>query len=78
MKIKSIELENFRSFYGTQKIELSTDTERNITLIHAENGSGKTAILNAILWCFHEKFTDNFNDPQSLINQSAINEGEDH
>lgn len=75
MKIKCIQLENFRGFHGKQKIEFSIDDKKNITLIHAENGSGKTAILNSILWCFFEIFTENFKDKKSLINQVALKNG---
>ncbi|WP_410172373.1 AAA family ATPase, partial [Enterobacter bugandensis] len=61
MKIKRIKLVNFRQFYGNNNIiEFSTDSTYNVTLIHAENGVGKTTILNSILWCFYGKFTDDF------------------
>ena len=42
MQIKSIHLKDFRQFYGEQKIEFATDADKNVTLIHAENGVGKT------------------------------------
>ncbi|OUR79626.1 hypothetical protein A9Q83_04310 [Alphaproteobacteria bacterium 46_93_T64] len=76
MKILSVELKNFRQFYGRQIVHFSTDEEKNITLIHAENGVGKTAFLNAILWCFYAKTTDNFSNAQNLLNDSAANEGQ--
>jgi DNA repair exonuclease SbcCD ATPase subunit len=47
MKIERIKLRNFRQFYGDQEIELATDPIKNVTLIHAENGIGKTTILSA-------------------------------
>lgn len=75
MLIRKIVLNNFRQFYGEQTIHLSTDEEKNVTLIHAENGVGKTALLNAILWCFFKSFTQNFKDPRSLINNAAKAEG---
>jgi len=75
MKIKHVELNNFRQFYGVQYINFSTHKEKNITLIHAENGTGKTAFLNAILWCFYEIYTSNFKDPGNLINKVAKSEG---
>ena len=76
MLIHSIEINNFRQFYGKNKINLSTDAEKNITLIHAENGVGKTALLNAILWCFFEKTTENFQRPKELLNHVAKDSGE--
>ena len=76
MKIRSIELENFRQFYDRQEIFFSTDDTKNVTLIHAENGVGKTAFLNAILWCLFEKTTENFSNPKNLLNDVAADEGE--
>jgi DNA sulfur modification protein DndD len=74
MKFRKIELKNFRQFYGDQSIIFSTDKTKNITLIHAENGTGKTAFLNAILWCFYEISTSNFKDPKVLLNKVAKSE----
>ena len=76
MLINSIEISNFRQFYGKQKIHFSTDPEKNITLIHAENGVGKTALLNAILWCFYNKTTENFERKKDLQNHHAKEVGE--
>lgn len=49
MEIKSVRLRDFRQFYGDQTIVFATDPNRNVTLVHAENGVGKTTLLNAIL-----------------------------
>lgn len=76
MKILTLELQNFRQFYGRQKIKFSTDPQKNITLIHAENGVGKTALLNAIKWCLFEETTSNFPDSTRLLNHEAESEGE--
>lgn len=78
MKLLTLTLNNFRQFYGRQEIRFSTDAEKNITLIHAENGVGKTALLNAIRWCLFEETTDNFRDPKNLLNHEACDEGEYH
>ncbi|WP_169303036.1 AAA family ATPase [Thalassotalea mangrovi] len=74
MKFRKIKLKHFRQFYGEQCIEFSTNNNKNITLIHAENGTGKTAFLNAILWCFYEITTSNFKDPKALLNKIAKSE----
>lgn len=50
-------------------------TEKNVTLIHAENGVGKTTILNSILWCFYDKFTADFEKQEELVNLDATKEG---
>lgn len=77
MKIKRIKLINFRQFYGKENIiEFSTDPEKNVTLIHAENGVGKTTILNSILWCFYNKFTDDFEFKNNIVNIDALAHGE--
>ncbi len=75
MKFRKVELKNFRQFYGEQTILFSTDPKKNVTLIHAENGTGKTAFLNAILWCLFEIHTDNFKDPKQLVNKVSKSKG---
>lgn len=67
MIIESLALENFRQFYGPQQIDFSTDTEKNVTVIHGDNGSGKTTILNAFNWALYGKAT--FDKPEDLLNE---------
>lgn len=55
MRLDTLELQNFRQFYGTQSIEFSTDSERNVTVIYGSNGAGKSTLLNAFLWLFYEE-----------------------
>ena len=71
MIIQKVIIENFRSFYGEQTIEFSTDSEKNTTIIYAMNGVGKTNILNAILWCLHNQFSPSFKNPDDLLNWQA-------
>jgi len=52
MILEEIRLTDFRCFYGENVITFSSDPDRNATLIYAENGVGKTTLLNALLWCF--------------------------
>ena len=48
MKLISLQLYNFRQFYGkTPQIKFASGTE-NTTVIHGNNGAGKTALLNSI------------------------------
>lgn len=75
MIIKSIRMVNFRQFKGDQKIEVSTDLEKNVTLIHAENSVGKTTILNSVLWCLFGRTTDRFEQKGMIVNFDAVNEG---
>ena len=52
MKLLSAEFKNFRLLRNL-KIEFSCDPEKNLTVIRAENETGKTTILNALLWCLY-------------------------
>ena len=76
MKIHKIKLKNFRQFYGEHTIEFATGAERNVTLIHAENGFGKTTLLNAVLWALFNQLTKKFEDPDKILNFTAEDEGE--
>ncbi|PSB02520.1 AAA family ATPase [Merismopedia glauca] len=75
MKLIGIRLCNFRQFYGaTPEIKIAGDIERNITVIHGNNGSGKTSLLNAFTWVLYEKFTAAFASVEQLVNKRAIAE----
>lgn len=75
MKLNYLFVENFRSFYGENWLNFSTDPEKNTTIIFAPNGFGKTNLLNAILWCFHDKFSPSFKDESNLLNWEAERRG---
>ncbi|WP_340397145.1 SMC family ATPase [Paenibacillus sp. FSL E2-0202] len=51
MKIDKIILKNFRNYYG----EISFDLTRKITILHGDNGFGKSSFFDAIEWCFTSK-----------------------
>jgi DNA sulfur modification protein DndD len=78
MLLKRIKLTNFRCYLGECEIEFATDPKKNITIIHGENGVGKTALLNAILWTFFEKNTKGFKHEKVLLNHVAKKEGKKH
>lgn len=73
MKLTSIKLCNFRSFYGkTPEIILAWGSNSNTTVIHGNNGSGKTSLLNAFTWVLYEKFSAAFASIEQLVNKRAI------
>ena len=49
MKLIRAEFENYRLLRDLQ-LDFSTDNEKKLTVIRAENGTGKTTILNALQW----------------------------
>jgi DNA sulfur modification protein DndD len=74
MKVRRVKFKNFRQFYGEQEIEFACGKGRNVTLIHAENGFGKTTILNAVLWALFGQLTKKFEDPDKIVCFAAEDE----
>ncbi len=75
MKLTSIKLCNFRSFYGkTCEITLAGTSSNNTTIIYGNNGAGKTSLLNAFTWVLYEKFSAAFASIEQLVNKRAIAE----
>lgn len=74
MILEFIKIENWRSFYGENDLWVSTDPLKNVTLIRAENGVGKTSLLAAINWCFFGILPseNEFENPTKLVNEFAI------
>ena len=74
MKLVYLQLCNFRQFYSkTPQIKFASG-DKNTTVIHGNNGAGKTTILNAFTWVLYESFTAAFASPELLVNQRAIAE----
>jgi DNA sulfur modification protein DndD len=73
MILEKLVLENFRQFKGKQEIVFSNVQSRNVTLVHAENGFGKTALLNALLWGFygHDGLTDDLAHKERIIHEGV-------
>ncbi len=74
MKLLSLKLLNFRPFFGEHRLMFAKSRDRNITVIHGNNGAGKTALLNAFTWALYEKFTAALSSPEYLVNRRAIAE----
>lgn len=75
MILEEIRLTDFRCFYGQSRIRFSADPDKNVTLIYAENGVGKTTLLNALLWCFYGETTERFEKKEDILNYDAKKEG---
>ncbi len=73
-----MEIKNFRQFYGEQSMEFAIggETGRNITVVHGFNGAGKTALLNAFIWCLYGETTRDLEHPDLLHNERAVDEAE--
>ncbi|MNJ96562.1 hypothetical protein D3C87_142890 [compost metagenome] len=53
MKFSSINIENFRQYYGNVYVDLDTLGSKNIVLIGGRNGYGKTNFLISLVWCLY-------------------------
>jgi DNA sulfur modification protein DndD len=51
MKLKTVRIKNFKLLRDVN-LDFSTDPTRPVTVIRAENGSGKTSTLSALQWGF--------------------------
>jgi DNA sulfur modification protein DndD len=76
MRLLSLVISDFRGFYGVQQVNFAAEDEKRVTVLHGENGSGKTNFLNAIHWCITGKFTPRFQDQKLLVNKEAFKEGQ--
>jgi DNA sulfur modification protein DndD len=76
MKLLSLQLCNFRQFYGKTPLINLAHGEHNTTVIHGNNGAGKTTLLNAITWGLYEKYTPAFAAQELLVNKRAISQVE--
>lgn len=55
MLLKSITLSNFRQFKDSKIAFADGRNGRNVTLVFGDNGSGKTSLANAFIWCLYGK-----------------------
>jgi len=80
MIIKEIILNNFRQFYGEQKLELSLyDPVKNVSVIYGANGRGKTGLYRALMFCLYgdKRLAQDSTDKEyeiNLVNKLALDE----
>lgn len=85
MILERLIIENFRQFKGRHELIFSDLHERNVTIVHAENGFGKTTLLKALLWGLYGRDgllgtdgnPDDFEIPDRIINESLERESQD-
>lgn len=85
MILERLVLENFRQFKGRQEMIFSDLRERNVTIIHAENGFGKTTLLKALLWALYGREglmgadgnPDDFERPDRIIHEGLAYRAKD-
>lgn len=76
MLIKELVINNFRQFYGEQKIKFALG-DRNITLIQGNNGAGKTSIYRALMFVLYGDESlkqDNSINDLNLVNLDLLEE----
>ena len=72
MKLNQVEFHDWRCFLGKQTIRFATDHGKSVTAVWGANSSGKTTILNGILWALWGTLTDDFQWPTMLVNDTAL------
>ncbi len=77
MKLISIEMNNFRQYYGEGNIINFNKNNSNITVIIGENGAGKTSIFRAMIFALFgisELEEDSKNEKVHLVNLHKLEE----
>ena len=79
MYLNYIEITNYRPYYGKQRINFDFNDKENITVILADNGSGKTSFVNALTWCLYgEELHDVKDKTEPLYNLQVAKEKEEY
>jgi DNA sulfur modification protein DndD len=73
MKLDRITLENFRQYYGRQRLTFSKNPQRNVTVIHGINGAGKSSLFLGLNWCLYGSQSPNTGE---LISKEAISQAQ--
>lgn len=75
--IKSVTITNYRQYRGTNEVNFTIKSQKNVCIIHGKNGAGKSNFLNAITWCLygieaHKEKDERLNDGMPLINTTEL------
>ncbi|GGK44965.1 ABC transporter ATP-binding protein [Planomonospora parontospora subsp. parontospora] len=71
MKLLKLTLNNFRTFYGQQVLDLRVDDDKPAILIFGTNGAGKTTLLNAFTWALYGAYSHDVEQQQRVIHDRA-------
>lgn len=74
MKLKSAKIKNFKLLKDV-RVEFSIDGQRPLTVIRAENGSGKTSTLMALRWALYGQ--DGLDDPTMRLSRAGWPNGQE-
>ena len=76
MRIESIEIQNFRQFRNLSFKFPHSNGENDLHIIFANNGVGKTNVLNAITWCLYdtEMHLGDKNTALAILNNQKVQE----
>lgn len=72
MKIKKIEIGNFRNYYGVHSFNL----DKKVTILFGENGYGKSSFFDAIEWCITneiDRFKAQLDGEEKFTNYDCVN-----
>ena len=78
IRIDEIRFKNFRQ-YGTGIIRFDNSGENQLAILIAQNGTGKTTLLNAITWCLYDREYQISNESKALprLNTDILKKSED-
>lgn len=76
MRIESIEIQNFRQYRNLSFKFPHSNGENDLHIIFANNGVGKTNVLNAITWCLYdtEMHLGDKNTVLAILNNQKVQE----
>ena len=79
MKISEMVISNFRLFRHDQVFKFAAEDGKPLTIVRAENRTGKTTLLTAIQWCFYgnsalSNAKQTLSDGDLLVSADALKE----
>lgn len=76
MRIKSVTIKNFRQYKDVEVVFDRQKGKKDLHILYANNGVGKTNFLNAISWCLYEEETHlrNRSSMHFIPNSSVVDE----